>query len=347
MTEANRRRIPPEIVEEILCKLPVMSLNRFRCVSKSWQSLISDHCFVRKHLSHAAEPNNLSQKALILHNTAGSGNWKIHASYDGLLCIHVDRSVYIWNPCLKTHRKICDGLICTCSFGFGYDSRRDDYKLCKLSYLWRQKITETEVYSLGSGSWTKCDNFPQHYSPHYSTSVFINGSIHWLALGEKPKPYSFALISFDLSDNKYREVPLPECWLKYPHNSLDVKLCVLKGMLCVIVDWKSCFVLWAMKDYNLDQKSWTKILDIPLDLDLAFSVYYILADVKPFYMYENGEVLIGVSSERGTELLICKDNSVLFRQIIFPRQSLIGHGFVHVESLISPLPLENGEQQIN
>ncbi|KAK6142424.1 hypothetical protein DH2020_022772 [Rehmannia glutinosa] len=338
MTEANRHRLPPEIVEEILCKLFVKSLNRFRCVSKSWQSLISDHRFVRKHLSHAVQPDNLSQKALILHNPAGSGNWKILASCDGLLCIRVDRSVYIWNPCLKTYKKINDGSLCTWFFGFGYDSRRDDYKLCKLSYLWRHKITETEVYSLGSGSWTKSDNFPQDYIPHCSTSVFINGSIHWLAFGEKTKSNSFALISFDLSDNKYRDVPLPECWLKYPNNSLDVKLCVLKGMLCVLVEyWKSCFVLWAMKDYYSDQKSWTKILDIRLD-------YCTPVDVKPFYMYENGEVLIGVSSKRGTDLLVCKDNSVLFRQIIFPRQSFIRHGFVHVESLISPLPLENGEE---
>ncbi|KAK6141199.1 hypothetical protein DH2020_025059 [Rehmannia glutinosa] len=270
---------------------------------------------------------------------------QILASYDGLLCIRIDQSVYIWNPFLKTHSKILALTdFRTCYYGFGYDSRRDDYKLIKLERIRCRDTTETEVYSLRSRSWTKLDNFPNGYKHNLKfTSAFVNGSVHWLAINLFLKPNPFVLFSFDLLDNKYREMILPEFW-PVSRYVVDVKLCVLRGMLCVLVYWNFCLVLWAMKDYYSDQKSWTKILDIRFDL--VFDEYCTAVDIKPFYMYENGEVLMGVSSKHGTELLICKDNSVLFREIIFGNPYLIHYAFVHVESLISPLRVENREEFI-
>ncbi|KAK3437513.1 hypothetical protein EUGRSUZ_C02180 [Eucalyptus grandis] len=45
--------LPEEILIQILLKLPVKSLVRFRCVSKSWDSLITHPSFVSLHLRHA------------------------------------------------------------------------------------------------------------------------------------------------------------------------------------------------------------------------------------------------------------------------------------------------------
>ena len=43
--------LPMELVEEILCRLPVKLLIQLRCLSKSFNDLISDPKFARKHLS--------------------------------------------------------------------------------------------------------------------------------------------------------------------------------------------------------------------------------------------------------------------------------------------------------
>ena len=45
-----RELVPDDVVEDILARLPVKSLTRFRCVSKSCNSIITDTTFINKHL---------------------------------------------------------------------------------------------------------------------------------------------------------------------------------------------------------------------------------------------------------------------------------------------------------
>ncbi|CAN6706474.1 unnamed protein product [Malus baccata var. baccata] len=60
-------KTPEDRVVEILSKLPPKSLMRFKCIHKSWSSLINSPSFVAKHLSNAVN-NKLSPSTCILLN---------------------------------------------------------------------------------------------------------------------------------------------------------------------------------------------------------------------------------------------------------------------------------------
>ncbi|KAG4125053.1 hypothetical protein ERO13_D10G074100v2 [Gossypium hirsutum] len=49
---------PTDMIPNILCRLPVKTLLRFKCVSKPWGSLIDDSHFVKSHLHQSLKTNN-------------------------------------------------------------------------------------------------------------------------------------------------------------------------------------------------------------------------------------------------------------------------------------------------
>ncbi|PHT77438.1 hypothetical protein T459_20960 [Capsicum annuum] len=79
-TTSSKKYFPEEILVEILIRLPVKSLVRFRCVSKSWKTLISDEYFKAKHCNHAKK-NKKILIARMLFDDVGIGHWDFSCSY--------------------------------------------------------------------------------------------------------------------------------------------------------------------------------------------------------------------------------------------------------------------------
>ncbi|PIA50002.1 hypothetical protein AQUCO_01300619v1 [Aquilegia coerulea] len=155
--------LPDEIIEDILSRLPVKSLLRFRCVSKSWCAIIRNPYFVKMHHDRFHENNNLvflkggirNVNKLYLLNYEEVNNSLVElsrpsempdipiittCSCNGLICIEdVRGTLWIWNPSTRKHKRLprfMVGLVsvmtsCT-GLGFVYDLSSSDYMIIKI-----------------------------------------------------------------------------------------------------------------------------------------------------------------------------------------------------------------------
>ncbi|KAF8414200.1 hypothetical protein HHK36_002200 [Tetracentron sinense] len=155
-------KLPSEIIVDILSRLPVKSLLRFRCVCKSWCAIVSDPHFVKMHLNRATEIGNTN---LIL--TSGAKLYSLDCdeptqfdlpfmtellsiavlgSCNGLVCLsdyaNFGNISYIWNPDTREYKKLPnppskDGrLIFGFSIlGFGHNAITDEFKLVRVTNL--------------------------------------------------------------------------------------------------------------------------------------------------------------------------------------------------------------------
>ncbi|KAM3199295.1 hypothetical protein P3L10_031655 [Capsicum annuum] len=294
-----------EIVVDILSRLSVRSLLRFKCVSKFWMALISEPCFTLKHLK-LSKNNQNSPKILFLKNMFslhfssltpaslsstqftenvqkldwlyGGKPWscKIYCCYDGLVLVGVRRYdntnhliLFLWNP--STRESV---VLPSTEFlpqedytcGLGYDSTSGDYMILKISYQ-----SCSEILALKSG---------------------MNDSV----------------TSYDITNEVFKEIPLPDGMFVAP----DMKyvkhgLSVLGEMICICSthrdQWKYTFNVWIMKDYE--------------------------------YRFSDGEVLLRCKhfDRCGNLFNTTKESSGSWPQY---RSECIQNGFVYTESLISP-----------
>jgi hypothetical protein len=162
--------IPSDLFPEILCRLPVKSLGQLRCVCKSFNSLISDPKFAKKHLRMSTKrrhimltnynrstrrdeelvmydspiPSPISTSAVFtqtqLHipSTLTNGNHvvRLMCSCDGMFCGKLSNgSYFLWNPSITKFKLLSplESDKCWTSISFGYDHFIDNYKLIAVS----------------------------------------------------------------------------------------------------------------------------------------------------------------------------------------------------------------------
>ncbi|PHT25926.1 hypothetical protein CQW23_34456 [Capsicum baccatum] len=177
-----------EILVDILTRLPVKSLLRFKCVSESWKALISDPYFKRKHLNHAKNKLNF-QKFLFDTLSPGKGydfycaslspnglvndfrrlDWpsvstpfcgfKVYCCCDALFLIgiHTENSsnepsmLSLWNPSISESMVLprLGSPLQVSTYGLGYDSISDDYKVLRID---QEGMAPDEILALKSAS---------------------------------------------------------------------------------------------------------------------------------------------------------------------------------------------------
>ncbi|XP_022731253.1 F-box protein CPR30-like [Durio zibethinus] len=286
--------LSPDLIPEILCRVGVEDLLRFRCVSKPWCSLINSPDFIKLQLSYSLSTNtNLSlilrssylfsvnfdslQTAQKLYhpldeNDEGEGT-EILGSCNGLLALcNGEEEICLWNPSTRkslmlpvTEIEFPPWFCCAhfIVYGLGYDPVSDDYKLVRMVQFYGKYVdsfaSEVKVFSLKTNSWRRIKDFPFYLKYKRAYGILANNALHWVVSKKPESDTESFVVAFDLGTEEYRVVQLPDCLDKGFH--MNVK--ALGGCLCMIANyWKPYVVdIWMMKEYWV-KESWTKLLSV-------------------------------------------------------------------------------------
>ncbi|XP_043698614.1 F-box/kelch-repeat protein At3g06240-like [Telopea speciosissima] len=366
-------RLPFEIIREILSRLPVKSLLRFRCVSKDWRSLISDPFFISQHLRRSSEKNPsvcLTDGPLFTITFDGSSTAtrvdipfkglvdevEIVGSCNGLLCLFPSERlsdwfglispIYLWNPAIREYKRLPDAPVgaprmigvTNTVLGFGYDHINNEYKVVRIVYFSESGMdnlifkSDVTVYSLGTGKWKKLGNVPFDIrNTDTSSRAVVNGSIHWMATREINSEMSNLIVSFDVRNEVFREIQLPNCVEAKPNGCVRA----LGGFLSLIECIPGGNVeIWVMKDYGVNG-SWTKQFTIELLYGYGFEDS---REVFPKEILRSGEILI---EKNNKNLVLYNPESKGERELEINGLPDAFESFLFMESLV---PLSDGSR---
>ncbi|KAF6153726.1 hypothetical protein GIB67_000959 [Kingdonia uniflora] len=348
---------PSEIISEILLRLPAKSVGRFKCVCKLWRDFISDPSFPALHFKLTKENNQklmLSTSDWLLpisfdkyvqnemcewdqlvkiKRPVNDKSTEIIGSCDGLILIIFnfnDRVISLWNPTTRDFKIIQKAYILKYPrYGFGYDESTNDYKVVSFQF-YTGADCRVCVYSLRNNSWRTFERDIPFV--HQLPGILVNGNLHWIIRDREYFDLGKTLLCFDLKDEEFRVVSLPE--VKFDRSSLKVD--ALGGLLCFHWCCGSNTHVWQMKEYGV-KKSWTKLFSTK-----EFPVGNTFYHVKLWHATKDGKILIEVY--KGQIYLIDTIHKTAKRCGIRDVDSVIET--LYVENLLSFKPRSRWKKQL-
>ncbi|GJZ28478.1 F-box protein-like protein [Tanacetum coccineum] len=228
-----------DLLTEILLRLPVTSVLRFKSVSKHWLSLLSHRRFSTLYDRISNTPGLFSRGLYIPFDVENKNTppfrklnfcndlkgLRILQSCNGLLlcCSHLGsqraRKYYVFNPTTKQFAIIpcvpggTDVRKTICSMSLVYNKEdcvhykvvciRRAKEIGVLFQIPDQDLFQIQIYSSDSGKWKLLnDSFSADYYTFSSCGVYWNGAIHWA-------PWRYDPLYINLEVEQLRKLPLP------------------------------------------------------------------------------------------------------------------------------------------
>ncbi|XP_010412944.1 PREDICTED: F-box/LRR-repeat protein At2g43260-like [Camelina sativa] len=226
----------PDLVEEILVRLPFKSILKFKTVSKQWRSILESRSFAE---SRPTFMNKVQKKPQILAAAVNHCTFTmlgdeegvelvyLHChvatrpslACDGLVCIPEPGWINVFNPStgefirfpsgpdpVKTQRYnnlFSDIFPGHWRMGFGRDKVNGSYKVVRMFF---EPNHYGEILDLNIGEWRKLPRPPPHHVGETSNSACVNGSIYWLC---EAAYHEYRILALDLHTQEFRDVPTP------------------------------------------------------------------------------------------------------------------------------------------
>ncbi|KAK0589239.1 hypothetical protein LWI29_011420 [Acer saccharum] len=275
-------------------------------------------------------------------------------SCNGLLCLSdslYNDSLYIYNPFTRDYLELPKSLQYPDQevvFGFGFHPKTRQYKVIKIVYYRKNcssssnqrnrrliyPRSDVQIYTLGSPAWRSLGKVTNQFVRRPSEAL-VNGRLHWVT---RPRRYSPArrIVSLDIDDEQFREVPKPDCG---GLNRCNFHLAVLRGCLSAAVYGNyGKLEIWVMKEYDMNE-SWVKEFNIGAyipkgikqNLDRPFKIFKNAVNgrvVRVLCVLENSEIILEYKSR---VLVSFNPKNGKFKDLMFKGipnwfQSIVHHG---------------------
>ncbi|KAL2458313.1 F-box protein [Forsythia ovata] len=276
--------------------------------------------------------------------------FSVIGSCNGLLCL-VDSllasSIYIYNPFTRDYKvlpksiEFQDQIVI---FGFGFHPVTKEYKVIKIVYYpsaynldnprhfrrltyFNSRRSDVQIYNLCTNEWRSIGEIPYRLEKRSSPGVLASGRLHWMSqCGKFNGRRDRIIVSFDLSDDSFRNIPKPDSGAL--RSWLSSYVAVLGGCLCAFVPLplgNGAMDIWVMKEYGV-QDSWVKEYTIGPNYSPSFigpefqKSYSIWRNylngklVRILCLLKNGEILL---EYKGGSLVSYNPDSGMFKNHTF------------------------------
>ncbi|KAK4487389.1 hypothetical protein RD792_005989 [Penstemon davidsonii] len=306
-TICTRSSLPEDLVIEILLRLPVKSLLRFRIVCKQWHVIIKSPSFIRKHVYHWSnytrllvyyhanmprkipkvefydftlfqdetletyeEPPNLKLPGLIE---------ALHGPCNGIFCVlSTSFKLALWNPATRRMRGLpspSKEFIVIDEIGFGIDPITDEFKIVLI--IGHNCVCRLEpfyaVYTSSNDSW-KYYKDEVHLNDHSIVSrseygtTFLNGFYYWKKYSIKT--FSSVILTFDMHNEVFRDIEMPEVVRSIPDGNLGTYNDSLALFSYDINAFDRRIDIWVMKEKGCWMNLLTCVLPLKSFVPLGF-----------------------------------------------------------------------------
>ncbi|KAI9127136.1 hypothetical protein K1719_001695 [Acacia pycnantha] len=225
--------LPPELIRNILKRIPVKSLMRFQCVCRGWRILFKSQSFIADHLDHSNHQNPcLLIKDWFMDNDLSNMYWldsemqvwkfqnqpllsylkqgRMLGSSNGLLCVEINKHdasphfLLVWNPAIREVRLVPETNIrkegCYNLIEFGFSPSINDYKIVIGYFPFdHTDVSTVKVYSLSSGSWKEKKIRLNDTGGLTSPGVTVNGVVVCWGYKVREDGFENVIVSFDLA----------------------------------------------------------------------------------------------------------------------------------------------------
>ncbi|KAG7530010.1 F-box associated interaction domain [Arabidopsis thaliana x Arabidopsis arenosa] len=315
--------INEDLVEDILLRLPLKTILKFKTVSKQWRSILESKSFVERRKSVQKNPKILAVGELrfqgdaeidVVYLQCHDATTRPSLTCDGLVCIPVTDWVNVLNPSTGEFLRFPSGpshygnQLFTgevwwsevfpgyWAMGFGRDEVKGSYKVVRMLY----EFNYFEILDVDIGEWRKLTP-PPYKIEATRKSACVNGSIYWLNLMHR-----FKILALDLHTEEFRDVPV----LPPPRYTGGTRIVNLENRLAVT---DTCFdPEWALEIWSMDaqEETWTMTYFIRLSHLISTPIFW-RKWFTPMAVSKQGNLFFCDSEKRlfkyypGTDYLCC------------------------------------------